>query len=117
MAAPLTAALFVYSVVATWFAARQTKELAKITDSIATVDEDGATSPTFLASSTEASAAPPVSPSQSSSSQVNPAADACPICYGRGTITWDRFDVHEGMVCPRCLGTGAAKKRTTFFGK
>jgi hypothetical protein len=112
LAAPLTAVLFIYSVVATWFAAWQTKrahKLAKLADYNENSPEEGASNTTALASAS-------IDDGASSSSQApTAAADACPICHGSGSITWDRFDVHEGALCPRCLGTG--KKRTTFFGK
>lgn len=121
-AAPLTAVLFIYSIVATWVAARQTKkaqELARFTvDSDNPSNDDASLLISARATTTTDSAAGGAAAFSSATQTEGPiSADACPICHGRGTITWDRFDVNEGAICPRCLGTGAAKKRSTFFGR
>lgn len=115
LAAPLTFLLFIYSVVATWVAAWQTKraqKLLRIADGSGTCPENATNVASFASTSSTAD-------SGASLSAETPiaAADACPICHGRGTITWDRFETKEGALCPRCLGTGTTKKRSSFFGK
>ena len=117
--APLvTAVLFIYSVVATWFAARQTKELARVTDGgeISPSQATASTTQSYLASTSGASIDVENGNVSSTESQQM-LTDACPLCHGRGTITWDRFETNESALCPRCLGSGATKKRSSFFGK
>jgi hypothetical protein len=117
IAAPVTFLLFIYSVVATWFAAWQAKraqKLARIAAEGTAIISPETRSPPPLASvrgsidGSEVTESGCASPSSADGS-------TCPICNGRGTITWDRFETNEGTLCPRCLGTGALKRRISFF--
>jgi len=112
-AAPLTFLLLIYSIAATWFAAWQAKRAQNLTKNAKGSDtfSENAASVASLASASATGGA-----SLSAETPIAiAAADACPICHGRGTITWDRFETKEGELCPRCLGKGTAKKSTSFF--
>ena len=113
VAAPLTVGLFIYSLLATWWAAKQTKRVQTL--------QSMSMSQSSMQSADFADNLPMISGDVPQASIEQFVAcnlpDACPLCQGRGAINWEGLKVHKGEPCPRCLGSGFSSRRGFIWGK
>lgn len=107
VAGPLTfVGLIVYSIFATWWAAKQTKRA----QTLASMSQMSIQSADFAENLPMVSG--DVADAVGAAQQFEAAnlGDPCPLCRGRGTINWEGLKVHKGEPCPRCLGSGFSRR-------
>lgn len=105
IAGPLTFGLLVYSILATWWAAKQTKRA----QTLASMSQMSIQSADFAENLPMVSGDVVDAVSAAQQFECN-LADPCPLCRGRGTINWEGLKVHKGEPCPRCLGSGFSRR-------
>ena len=104
----MTVVLLVYSVLATWWAARASRKAKQAADALhltlQSMDDEADKNATAGVEAEKKRAAAAVA-------AVVVVGERCHLCAGRGYITYERKMTHEEAPCPRCLGSGLQNKR------